>query len=243
MIKIIGRMLALSGRRRSKLILSFFVNFLESIMGFVPVVVAYLSFSWLQADAMSTGRIRLIAVALAAAVLLRYAFKLLEFNLQSGVGYEVMCDERLSLGKRLLRLSLGFYQDSDAGRISSILNDDLVFIEDTATAFISKTVGAIFGAIGMAAFMFVTDWRVALVACVGYPLAGIANHFIKRHMTACSALRQQAHAEASSAMLEHLRGIFVIKTFGLDGAQGTRLRRALRNLEVVSCDLEMGALP
>ena len=102
-----------------------------------------------------------LAVALVMISVLKFVFKLLEYTLQSGTGYEIICDERLRLGKKLLNLSMEFYQDMDAGNISSVINNDLVFVESMAMNFISKIVGEIISAVIMMVVLFVLDWHIA----------------------------------------------------------------------------------
>lgn len=188
-------------------------------------------------------QILILAVVLVVSLILRFLFKLLEYIFQSGVGYEIVCDERLKLGEKLLRLSMGFYSDTDAGNISSVINNDLVFVENLAMNYVSKIVGAITSAVLMTVFLFVLDWRIALVACIGYPLAWLANRFIQRTFIKYSKVRQEAHAETSSIMLEYLQGIYVIKAFRWTGGQKKRLVDVLKRLEIVSFDFEMKGLP
>ena len=243
MLGIIRRILTISGKYRGKLIFSFVMSFLENAMFALSIFFVFIAFRWVITDNLETSKILLLAIALVLSLIFRFLFKLLEYIFQSGVGYEIVCDERLKLGEKLLHLSMGFYSDTDAGDISSVINNDLVFVEGLAMNFVSKITGAIASAVLVAAFLFILDWRIALVACIGYPLAWLANRFIQRTFTNYSKERQETHAETSSIMLEYLQGIYVIKAFRLAGRQKERLEDLLKRLEIVSFDFEMKGLP
>ncbi len=242
MLKIVDRILKMSGKHRKRIIFSFFMSFLESAVASVPLFATYIAFSWIAANNINALGIIKITALLFASTGLRYIFKLME-SFQSGVGYEIIADERLKLGKKLLRLPMGFYSDVDAGNISSVLANDLVFVESVAMSFLSKVVGGVFSGIITALFMFLIDRRVALIACTVYPLVFIINRCIQRIYIRHSRTRQEAHSETSSVMLEHLEGIFVIKNFNLGGKRVGRLESILKNLEIVSLDFEMKAVP
>ncbi len=243
MLGIIRRILTISGKYRGKLVFSFVMSFLENAMFALSIFFVFIAFRWVITDNLETSKILLLAIVLVLSLIFRFLFKLLEYIFQCGVGYEIVCDERLKLGEKLLHLSMGFYSDTDAGNISSVINNDLVFVEGLAMNFVSKIMGAITSVALVAAFLFILDWRIALVACIGYPLAWLANRFIQRTFTNYSKERQETHAETSSIMLEYLQGIYVIKAFRLAGRQKERLEDILKRLEIVSFDFEMKGLP
>ncbi len=243
MLGIIRRILGLSGKYKKKLFFSFVMCFLENLMAALSILFIFLAFDWVTTDRLTSEQILYVSIALLVSLVLRFLFKLLEYVFQSGVGYEIVCDERLKLGEKLLHLSMGFYNNTDAGNISSVINNDLVFVEGMAMNFVSKITSAIVSTFLMTAFLFVLDWRIALVAGIGYPLAWLFSQFIKRVVIQYSGKRQTAHAEASSVMLEYLQGIYVIKAFRLAGKQKERLESVLKRLEVISFDFEMKALP
>lgn len=244
MLETVKRIIRLSGKHRGKLIFSFVAGFMENSMAAAAIFSVYIGLQWSLADARMTARhILWIALALVASLALRFVFKLLEYRFQSGVGYDIVCDKRLSLGEKLRHLSMGFYSETDAGNISSVVNNDLVFVETFAMAFLSKTVGAVTSAALMIALMLTIDWRVALVACLGYPVAWVISRHMRQFYDQHTKLRQEAHARTSSVMLEYLQGLFVIRAFNMSERQGSRLESVVENLEKVSFDFEMKAIP
>ncbi len=243
MLKTIKRILKMSGKFRGKLYASFLMGFLDNAMMSASIFCIYISLLWFVEGAFSRERLILITAVLMASVLLRFVFKLMEYRLQSGTGYEIICNVRLTLGEKLNRLSMGFFSSTDAGDISSVVGNDLVFVEGYAMAFLSKVIGAFASAVMMLLFLFWLDWRIALCSCAAYPLVWLIDRHMRRIMKKYAPERQEAHAKISGIMLEYLQGLFVIKAFGMAGKQEERLKENLSRLEKASYDFEMKSLP
>ncbi len=243
MLNIIGRLLRISGKYKGRLIFSFVMSFMENAMASVPLFAVYLMLQWIAEGVIASAKILFLFLLLFGALLLRYACKLMEYVYQSGVGYELVSDERLRLGEKLLHLPMGFYSNTDAGNLSSVITNDLVFIEDMAMSFLSKVTGGIVSGGFITIFLFFIDWRMALIACTCYPAAWLLNKSIQKLYKKHAAIRQETHAETASVMLEYLQGIYVIKAFQLAGKQSSRLEGVLKRLETVSFDFEMKVAP
>lgn len=243
MLDIIRRILRLSGKTKSKLLLSFAVGFLESVMPSLSLLFMFFSFRWYLAGDIRMKRIIWVALFLLCSLVLRFIFKLLEYRLQSGAGYEMVCNQRLALGEKLLHLPMSFYHDTDAGELSSVVNDDLVFVEGMAMSFLSKIISAMISIVLLMLTLLILDFRIALLALLAYPFAILVHHQTQQIYQRKSKERQTAHAATSSVMLEYLHGIYVVKAFRIMGIQKKRLEGVLKNLEMTSYDFEMAGMP
>lgn len=243
MLDIIRRILRLSGKTKSKLLLSFAVGFLESVMPSLSLLFMFFSFRWYLAGDIRMKRIIWVALFLLCSLVLRFIFKLLEYRLQSGAGYEMVCNQRLALGEKLLHLPMSFYHDTDAGELSSVVNDDLVFVEGMAMSFLSKIINAMISIVLLMLTLLILDFRIALLALLAYPFAILVHHQTQQIYQRKSKERQTAHAATSSVMLEYLHGIYVVKAFRITGIQKKRLEGVLKNLEMTSYDFEMAGMP
>lgn len=243
MLDIIRKILRLSGKTKSKLLLSFAVGFLESVMPSLSLLFMFFSFRWYLAGDIRMKRIIWVALFLLCSLVLRFIFKLLEYRLQSGAGYEMVCNQRLALGEKLLHLPMSFYHDTDAGELSSVVNDDLVFVEGMAMSFLSKIISAMISIVLLMLTLLILDFRIALLALLAYPFAILVHHQTQQIYQRKSKERQTAHAATSSVMLEYLHGIYVVKAFRITGIQKKRLEGVLKNLEMTSYDFEMAGMP
>ena len=102
MLKIIRRVLRLSGDLSKRIWGCFICGFLESIFGLLPIAAVFIVFSGI-AGRLSDHRPTwgIVVGLIAGGLLLRILFKYLVYRLQSTAGFEFVAGERIALGDRL----------------------------------------------------------------------------------------------------------------------------------------------
>ena len=102
MLKIIRRVLRLSGNLSKRIWGSFICGFLESMFGLLPIAAVFLVLIELQNGQPITGQTWGIVIGLiAGGLILRMIFKYLVYRLQSTAGFEFVARERIALGDLL----------------------------------------------------------------------------------------------------------------------------------------------
>ena len=115
MLKIIRRVLRLSGNLSKRIWGSFICGFLESMFGLLPIAAVFLVLIELQNGQPITGQTWGIVIGLiAGGLILRMIFKYLVYRLQSTAGFEFVARERIALGDRLRNVPMGFPSQSTA---------------------------------------------------------------------------------------------------------------------------------
>lgn len=108
MLKIIRRVLRLSGDLSKRIWASFVCGFLESMFGLLPICAVFFVLSQLQSGLGITGQTWGIVLGLITGGLaLRSIFKYLVYRLQSTAGFEFVARERITLGDRLRNVPHG----------------------------------------------------------------------------------------------------------------------------------------
>lgn len=122
MLKIIRRVLRLSGNLSKRIWGSFICGFLESMFGLLPIAAVFLVLIELQNGQPITGQTWGIVIGLiAGGLILRMIFKYLVYRLQSTAGFEFVARERIALGDRLRNVPMGFFHDTTP--YYGVLND------------------------------------------------------------------------------------------------------------------------
>ena len=129
MIGMIRQILQFSGKYAKRIRLAYITVFLHSLLLNVPLMAAILTVDQYLNGSLNFKTCVLTAVVLFAAFLLQALCKDLSDRLESGTGYLIFCDKRRELGEHLRRLPMGYFTEGDLGRISSILSQDMVYIE------------------------------------------------------------------------------------------------------------------
>ena len=216
MLKIIRRVLRLSGDLSKRIWGSFVCGFLESMFGLLPIAAVFIVLTELQAGHPITGQTWGIVVGLiAGGLLLRILFKYLVYRLQSTAGFEFVARERIALGDRLRNVPMGFFHDNSMGDITATVTTDLNFLENYSMHILDKVTTGVLSMIVMAACILAFDWRIGLIFVAGILLSFPIYSFMQRKGKDLSAKRQKIQSEAVAATLEYVQGISVVKSFNM----------------------------
>ena len=216
MLRIIKRVLRLSGDLSGRIWGSFVCGFLESMFGLLPIGAVFFVLSQLQSGLGITGHTWGIVLGLIIGGLcLRIIFKYLVYRLQSTAGFEFVARERIALGDRLRNVPMGFFHDHSMGELTATMTTDLNFLENYSMHILDKVTSGVLNMIVMAACVLVFDWRIGIVFLAGILLSfPVYNHMQKKGKE-LSEKRQMIQADAIAATLEYVQGISVVKSFNM----------------------------
>lgn len=216
MLKIIRRVLRLSGDLSKRIWASFVCGFLESMFGLLPICAVFFVLSQLQSGLGITGQTWGIVLGLIIGGLtLRSIFKYLVYRLQSTAGFEFVAWERITLGDRLRNVPMGFFHDNSVGDITATVTTDLNFLENYSMHILDKVTTGVLSMIVMAGCILAFDWRIGLIFVAGILLSFPIYSHMQKKGKALSAKRQKIQSEAVAATLEYVQGISVVKSFNM----------------------------
>lgn len=216
MLKIIRRVLRLSGNLSKRIWGSFICGFLESMFGLLPIAAVFLVLIELQNGQPITGQTWGIVIGLiAGGLILRMIFKYLVYRLQSTAGFEFVARERIALGDRLRNVPMGFFHDNSVGDITATVTTDLNFLENYSMHILDKVTTGVLSMFVMAGCILAFDWRIGLIFVAGILLSFPIYSHMQKKGKALSAKRQKIQSEAVAATLEYVQGISVVKSFNM----------------------------
>jgi ATP-binding cassette subfamily B multidrug efflux pump len=160
-----------------------------------------------------------IALALLTANLAAMFVLYAEAFLLQRMGQHIMFDLRNQIFAHLQRLPLQFYDRNPVGRLMARLTSDVEALNE----LFSSVVIAFFGDMAMLLYivfwMFLLDWRLALVALlIMPPLIAVTIWFRLRSRTAFRAVRTHV-ARISTFLQERITGMPVIQLFNREESE------------------------
>lgn len=169
----------------------------------------------------ATGSMVLVAVVLMAMGIGRV---LGIFARRLGSGYMMFAQQaryRRMVTRRYLELPLSWHQRHATGTLLSNANAD---VESAwfPLAPLPFAVGTVFMLVGAVVTLLATDWALALVGVVIFPLLFAVNVFFSRRMAPRVTLAQQKRAEVSAIAHESFDGALVVKTMGREERETDR---------------------
>ena len=134
---------------------------------------------------------------------------------------------RRDIVARISRAPLAWFTDSTSGRIRKAVQDDTNSVHTVIAHGPVERLNAIVSPLALLACAFWIDWRLALLAVATVPLYVITYSFSLKGMNAKTVEMDRKLADVSSAMVEFVAGISVVKAFGRVGrAHGAYLAAA-----------------
>src|SRR5262245_6642458 len=186
-----------------------------------------LSFKFLLDDVIAPHDRRLLALTLGAlgvgAIVASCAMVGRDY-IYARLSANVLNDIRLDMFSHLQRLGIGFYTEALAGDVIARFSTDLAAIEGAISYGLGGGAMAIMGIVFSLVPLFLLEWRLALVALVGLPLALIAARLLTGRATAASYEVKEGQARLVSIVEENVGAQPVVKAFGLEGGAIARFR-------------------
>ena len=243
MIKFFVRILRFSGKYRGRVLSAAFFAFIKGICIMMPMFLGFLLFNEFYEGTMTVPRCLLYFAGMVASVGVHILATNLSDRLQSTAGYKIFAEKRMELGAHLRKLPMGYFTAGNIGKISSVLSSDMVFVEENVMQSIAEMLSNAFSALLMAAFMYVIDWRVGLLV-MGVSLAVVlAASFMNKSGVKHSAIRQAQNEKLTDAVISHIEGIAVIKSYNLLGEQSKELTENFKRTRDAALKFEFVQLP
>ena len=223
MIKLMKRILAVSGKYKRRIQLAFVFSFLKSLLAKAPIMLAFLVLAGFYEGTLAAVDCLWYGIAMVACVLLQVVFHHIADRLQSAAGFMVFSDMRMELGAHLRRMPMGYFTEGNIGKISSVLSSDMVFIEENCMTVLADMMSYIFAEAIMVIFLlFFNIWiGLAVLAIIGIIL--LIARSMKKEALRDSKDRQEQNENLTEAVLDFVEGIGIIKTYNLLGEKSKEL--------------------
>ena len=157
----------------------------------------------------------------------------LQTYVMAGASQRAVRDIRDDLFARLQTLSLSFFDRHTHGELMSRLANDVENISNVLTESVTQLISSLLGMIGVAAMMFLINFRLAIVSLVTIPLMMFLSQWIAKRTRRGFREQQASLGELNGIIEETITGQRVVKAYVREeaiieqfDAANHRLRRA-----------------
>ncbi|MBQ8665717.1 MAG: ABC transporter ATP-binding protein [Lachnospiraceae bacterium] len=243
MLKILHRLIGITGKYKVRIRLSYITSFIKGIMMKAPLILSFVMISLFMQGVMDGRKCLYLGVGIVISVIIEAVFEHITNVLQSATGYKVFADMRMRLGDHLRKLPMGYFTEGNMGKISAVLSTDMVFIEENCMGVLSELVSFIVSQGLMILMMFVMDIRLgALSALVVLVFVIIGNLMLKTTL-GHSVIKQEDAESLTEEVLDFAEGIGIIKSFNMLGERSKRLTDEFEKSCSESIDFEIAYSP
>ncbi len=230
----LARCMELASDRRGLIFLSALLSSLAAIASFIPYVAVYFiicSIIWVypdlgQLDVLTVMGYGWMALAGIAANILLYFLAILNSHMAAfGTLYKL----KVNFANHITKIPLGYHLTIGSGRLRKIMDENIESIEGFIAHQFPDFVASVTAPVVMVILLFAVDWRFGLASLAGIILAffaefaGYGSGAMKENM----GKYQAALEDMSSASVEYVRGMPVVKAFNQTASSFKRLKDAI----------------
>lgn len=223
MLKIMHRLVSFCGKYQGRIRASYPVSLLKGIMMKMPMFLCFAVITMFMDGTMNEKKCLYIGLALIASVILQAAFEHLCNKLLSAAGFLVFADKRMELGEHLRKLPMGYFTEGNMGKISAVLSNDMVFIEENCMAVLADMAAFIISQAIMLAMMFYMDVRIGVASLIVVAAYMLLGRGALRSTLMHSKIKQEDAQELTDAVLDFTEGIGIIKSYNMLGSKSKKL--------------------
>ena len=158
----------------------------------------------------------LFALAFFGVFLFRFIFSYIQEILLNNVGQKVMFDLRTELFTKLQQQELAYYDKYPVGRIMTRLTSDVDALNELFTSGVIDALGDLVIIFAIVAWMFVIDWKLAIVSLVAVPLLFTATNWFRKHARNGFDRVRTRNAKLNAFLQEYISGAQTVQLFNAE---------------------------
>ncbi|MGD9892693.1 MAG: ABC transporter ATP-binding protein [Dehalococcoidia bacterium] len=188
-------------------------------------------------DMAALNRYGIILVAMA---LSSWFFNWLQLNCSGYVGHRILLKLRADLFDHLQRLSLGFYNRHEVGRVMSRVTSDVTSLQELMTSGILTVFADFTGLFVVVTILVTRDWQLALVTFSVVPVLVLLMSIWQKHARAAFIRTRQTISVVYSTLNENVSGVRVIQSLSREDENSKRFGQI--NSTNLSANVQAGRL-
>ena len=157
---------------------------------------------------------------------------------QTHAGYFMAANERIKIGNLLKGVPMGFFNENSLGEVTGVCTTVLGNIETMVPMVLVDILSGIVGTVVFSAMILIFDWRIGLIAAAGILLYCLVLSSMERKSAVLAPNSQKSQTALTSAVLEYVQGMSVVKSFNLSGKGDKKVQDALDYNRKSNLDME-----
>jgi len=165
------------------------------------------------------------------------ALRFLFSFLTAWLGQTVVKDMRVSVFKRILSLNLKQFDTTPIGTLTTRTINDIENVNDIFTDGLIPIISDLLSIVIVLITMFITDWRLTLIALIPFPFLIIATYYFKESVNKSFIKVRNAIAALNAFVQEHITGMQVVQAFVAEEREFNKFKninRKYRNANIKS---------
>jgi len=147
----------------------------------------------------------------------------------SWLGQAVVRDMRTAVYKKILGLNLKQFDTTPIGTLTTRTINDIESINDIFSDGLIPILADMLSIIVVLVTMFVTDWRLTLIALIPFPLMIIATYYFKESVNKSFIQVRNAVAALNAFVQERITGMQIVQAFAAEDRELENFKKINRH--------------
>ncbi len=215
----IPRLLEIAGKKKIWLIFSALISVVSTAAQFIPYIAIYkilkeLALNATKPEMINNDYIWYWCYITLGSFVVYCIFLFASLMLSHIAAFDILYEFRVKLSNKLAKLPLGFFSDKTSGSIKKVMSDDVERIELFIAHHIPDIVSSLLFPAMLIIYMFIIDWRLALVAmCIFIAALLIIAQMNNSRMKTVADEYVKIMGRMNGSIVEFVKGIQVVKIF------------------------------
>ncbi|MEP6513200.1 MAG: ABC transporter transmembrane domain-containing protein, partial [Parafilimonas sp.] len=153
------------------------------------------------------------------------ALRFLFAFLTAWLGQSVVKDMRVSIFNKVLHLNLRQFDRTPIGTLTTRTINDIESINDIFSDGLIPILADLLSIVIVLVTMFVTDWRLTLIALIPFPFLLLATYYFKESVNKSFIKVRNAVAALNAFVQEHITGIHIVQAFAAEDREYNKFKR------------------
>jgi subfamily B ATP-binding cassette protein MsbA len=132
------------------------------------------------------------------------------------IGQSILMELRTKLFAHVLRQSMSFFSLNSTGKLMSRIGNDVEQLQEAVSSSLGEFFREIIMLAALVTYVLALDWKLALLAVLIAPLAGILTMVMGKRIRAVSLKWREDAAILNDHMQQSITGMRIIKAFGME---------------------------
>ena len=238
MIETFKKIWRFAGAERANINKSTALRFLNALFHMFEIGAVYFVIADLTGGVKGSGTAWTALALMAVSIIGNAVTTSFSKNQQTHAGFFMAANERIKIGNLLKGVPMGFFNDNSLGEVTGVCTTVLGNIEMQVPMVLVDILGGLIGTLVFTVMIIIFEWRIGLIAAAGIILYFIIVSSMEKRSAAIAPNAQKSQTALTSAVLEYVRGMGVVKSFNLSGRGDKKVRDALEYNRKSNLDME-----
>lgn len=238
MIEAFRKIWRFAGVERANINKSVAVKFLNAVFHMLEVSAIYFVIVALTQGAAGNDAAWTALAFMAVSIIGNAVTTAFSKNQQTHAGFFMAANERIKIGNLLKGVPMGFFNENSLGEVTGVCTTVLGNIEMLVPMVLVDIMGGLIGTVVFTAMILIFEWRVGLVVAAGIFVYFLIVSSMEKKSAAIAPNAQKSQTALTSAVLEYVQGMGIVKSFNLSGRGDKRAQDALEYNRKSNLDME-----